>query len=193
MAYMYKDNNFKAPRTVVFSGNGSKYIDGFICSEGRVLKHVIDLVFTRVFGGEHDVHLELPVERKESTCYGGLYRDPNAPDVPEKVYQGDLSANYEKVCDINNNFETLKRALLAKYSEFNALYKDVLDLLKKEQIIDNTADTTKYVKAAENDMGTPLNTYYKTQVKEKYGDEVTLYDSVFFLPIINRIFEMTKI
>lgn len=193
MSYMYKENNLMAPRTVVFSGNGSKYIDSYICTERRVLKQIIDLVFARVFGGEHNVNLELPKERKESTCYGGLYRDPNASDVPEKVYQGDDSAKYETVGDINSNFGTLKDALLAKYKEFNSLYKDVLDLLKKKHIIDNTADTTKYVRAAEQDMSTPLNTYYKTQVKEKYGEEVILYDSVFFLPVINKIFEMTKL
>ena len=193
MASMYKENNLTAPRTVVFSGNGSKYIDNFICSERRVLKQIIDLVFSRVFGGEHNVHLELPNERKESTCYGGLYRDPNSPDVPEKVYQGDMKYKYETVGDINNNFSHLKDALLEKYGVFNTLYKDVLDLLKKEHIIDNTADTTSYVNAAMKDMGTPLNTYYKTQVKEKYGEEVALYDSVFFLPVINRIFEMTQL
>lgn len=193
MASMFKENNFTAPRTVVFSGNGSKYIDSFICSERRALKNLIDLVFGRVFGGEHSVNLELPKERKESTCYGGLYRDPNAADVPEKVYQGDKSKKYDTVGDINANYTDLKAALLDKYKAFNALYKDVLDMLKKEHIIDNTADTATYVKEAEKDMGTPLDTYYKTQIKEKYQDEVTLYDSVFFLPIINRIFEMTKI
>lgn len=193
MSSMYKENDFSAPKTVVFSGNGSKYIDNFICTDRRALKMIIDLVFTKVFGGEHNVHLELPKERKESTCYGGLYRDPNSPDVPEKVYQGDKSMKYESVGDINANYATLKRALLKKYSSFNALYKDVLDLLKKEHIIDNTADTATYVKEAEKDMGTPLDTYYKTQVKEKYQDEVLLYDTVFFLPIINRIFEMTKL
>lgn len=193
MAWMYKDNNCDAPKTVVFSGNGSKYIDSFICSDRRILKHIVDLVFATVFGGEHNVNLELPNERKESTCFGGLYRDPNAEDVPEKVYQGDVSSNYNTVGDINANYETLKHSLLNKYKEFADLYKAVLDLLKKEHIIDNIADTTTYVNAANEDMETPLNTYYKTQVKEKYQDEVTLYDSVFFLPIINRIFEMTKL
>lgn len=193
MASMYKDNKCLAPKTVVFSGNGSKYIDNFICTERRVLKHIIDLVFGYVFGGEHDINLQLPNERKESTCYGGLYRDPNAADVPEKVYQGDVAKNYSTVGDINNNYESLKTALMDKYKEFNSLYKAVLDLLKKEHIIDNTADTVTYVNKACEDMGTPLNTYYKTQIKEKYQDEVTLYDSVFFLPIIDRIFNMTKL
>lgn len=193
MANMYKENGLMAPRTIVFSGNGSKYIDSFICDERRVLKQVINLVFTRVFGGGHDVHLELPKERKESTCYGGLYRNPNAPDVPEKIYQGDLSKEYKTVGDINRNFSSLQSSLKEKYKRFNALYKEILDLLKREHIIDNTADTSKYVKAASEDMGTPLNTYYIKEVKEKYQDDVDLYDSVFFLPIIDRIFELTKI
>lgn len=193
MASMYKDYGLSAPRTVVFSGNGSKYIDGFICSEENVLKHIINLVFARVFGGEHNIHLELPQERKESTCYGGLYRDANAEDVPEKIYQGDLSKKYETVGDMTENFTTLKANLLSKYEEFNNLYKDVLDLLKKEHILENTADTQSYVSMAKEDMGTPLNTYFTSQVKQKYQPEVELYDSVFFLPIIDRVFRMTNI
>lgn len=193
MACMYKDNNCEAPKTVVFSGNGSKYIDNYICSERKVLKNIIDLIFNTVFGGKHDVNLELPKERKESTCYGGLYRKPDAEDVPEKIYQGDVSADYSTVGDINKNFERLKASLAEKYNELGKLYKEVLDLLKQQHIIDNTADLTKYVNAANEDMLTPLNTYYKTQVNEKYNEEVTLYDSVFFLPVINRIFEMTKL
>ena len=66
-------------------------------------------------------------------------------------------------------------------------------MLKKERIIDATANTSIYVNKALENMGTPLDTYFKVQVKEKYQDEVLLNDSVFFLPIINRIFELTKI
>ena len=193
MASMYKENGLTAPRTIVFSGNGSKYIDSFISAEQSVLKRTIDLVFKHVFGGEHNVNIKLPEERKESTCYGGLYRDPNAAPVREVVYQGDKSQDYEKVGDINTNFEVLKSALMVKYKDLASLYKEVLNMLKQQSIIDSTANTAKYVSAAEEDMGTPLSTYYKTQVKEKFTDEVPYKDSVFFLPIINKIFNMTKI
>ena len=193
MANMYKDNGLGAPRTVVFSGNGSKYIDSFISTDSAVLKKIIDKVFEFVFDGNHDVNLKLPEERKESTCYGGLYRDSEAPEVEEIVYQGDVSKVYKEVGDINSNFNILKSALLKKYKELATIYKAVLDMLKQERVIANDADTKKYVKAAEEDMGTPLGTYYKTQIKEKYQDEVIYNDSVFFLPVINRIFEMTKI
>lgn len=193
MASMFKDHKCQAPRTIVFSGNGSKYIDGFICSEREVLKKIIDKVFSNVFGGVHDVILKLPVERKEATCYGGLYRSSDAESVPEKVYQGDMSANYEKVGDMTKNFDILKKSLMGKYAQFNTLYKEVLDLLKKEGILDSTSDTTSYVRCANEDMGVPLATYYKSQVGQKFSEEVVLFDSVFFLPIIDRVFQMTKI
>ena len=193
MASMYKENELAAPRTIVFSGNGSKYIESFISSEQSALKNIIDMVFKHVFGGNHDVNIKLPEERKESTCYGGLYRDPNAAAVRDIVYQGDKSKGYEKVGDINANFEDLKSALMEKYKDLATLYKEVLNMLKQQSIIDSMANTAKYVSAAEEDMGTPLSTYYKKQVKEKYADEVPYKDSVFFLPVINKIFNMTKI
>jgi hypothetical protein len=193
MASMYKDNNLQAPRTVVFSGNGSKYIDNFISTDHKALKGIIDLIFERVFGEKSDVNLKLPEERKESTCYGGLYRDPNEENVKDIVYQGDTTKKYQKVSDITENFDSLKSVLMVKYKELNELYKAVLDKLQQDRIIDSMSDMTKYAKEAKKDMGIPLTTYYKSQVKEKYGDEVFYNDSVFFLPVINRIFELTKI
>ena len=74
-----------------------------------------------------------------------------------------------------------------------SLYENVLNMLKQKSIIDSMANTSKYVTSSKEDMGTPLSTYYKTQVREKYADEVIYNDSVFFLPVINKIFEMTKI
>ena len=193
MASMYKDYGYTAPRSVIFSGNGSKYIDSFISSDKTILKKIIDLTFATVFGGEHDVKLELPAERKEATCYGGLYRDSNALDVPSKTYQGDLSHKYNTVGDINLNMRELRQELLHKYDVMNSLYKKVLDLLKQEHIIDNTANTKVYVDAAMKDLGTPFKTYYQSQVKEVYQEEVPLFDTVFFLPIIDRIFDLTNL
>lgn len=36
-------------------------------------------------------------------------------------------------------------------------------------------------------------TYYQSQVKEVYQEEVPLFDTVFFLPIIDRIFDLTNL
>lgn len=195
MASMFKDNGLEAPKTVVFSGNGSKYIDNLVSSERRPLNKIVTLVFSQVFGGEHNVKLELPEERKESTCYGGLYRDSDSPDVREVVYQGTKSAVCKTIKEVNENYDVLKTSLLGKYSDLNSLYKEVLEMLKEERIIGNTADTRRYVEAANLDMGVPLDTYYTSQIQEKYKNngDVTLYESVFFLPVIDRIFTMTNL
>lgn len=193
MATMFKDCSLSAPKTIVFSGNGSKYIDSFICTDRNTLKLLIDLVFNHVYGGEHNVYLELPNERKEATCYGGLYRDSESATVPEKVYQGDMSCQYEKVGDVNANYKILKDRLLLKYKNLTSIYEEALNMLKREHVIDNTFVTSVYVQAAGKDMGVSLDTYYTSQIKEQYDDEVILYDSIFFLPIINRVFEMTKL
>lgn len=192
MACMYKDNGKNAPKTIVFSGNGSKYIDNYICSDDRILKRIIDMIFNRVFGGEHDVHIKLPEERKESTCYGGLYRDVNAVEPETKVYHGN-SITYNNIGDLTKNFNALKSSLLTKYDELSTLYEEILNMLKQQKIIDSSADTRKYVDAAKEDMGTPLSTYYKKEVSDVYSEETIYNDSVFFLPVINKVFEMTKI
>lgn len=194
MASLYKDNGLTAPRTIVFSGNGSKYIDSFITADKDVLKQIIDLIFGKVFGGEHDVNVVLPQERKESTCYGGLYRDSDAPAVPEMIYQGVKSVQNENVGQIKSKYDKeLKPALTQKYAQLAAIYNDVLSLLRNNKIIDSTANTQVYADKAAEDMATPLDTYFRTQVKEQYQDEVILNDSVFFLPIIQRTFELTLI
>ncbi len=193
MASMYKDNGLAAPRTVVFSGNGSKYIDNYITSEQTTLKNIVNIVFGHVFGDTHDVHIKLPPERKEATCYGGLYRNPNAENAKSIVYQGDNTHSYEKVKDMNNGFDDLKTSLLKRYHELGSLYQEVINRLKQDGIIDSSENTARYVEASAIDMGTALSTYYKTQVKEVYDGEVLYKDSIFFLPVINKIFEMTKI
>ena len=193
MSCMYKDNGKDAPKTIVFSGNGSKYIDNYICSDEKILKKIIDMIFNRVFGGEHDVHIKLPEERKESTCYGGLYRDVNAVEPEsDKIYHGD-SVTFKNIGELTKNFNALKSTLLAKYEELSTIYEEILNMLKQQRVIDNLADTRKYVDAAKEDMGTPLSTYYKKEVSDVYSEETIYNDSVFFLPVINKVFEMTKI
>lgn len=192
LAHLLKDNKCIAPKTIIFSGNGSKYIDNYICDNEHVLKKIINLVFDNVFDVKNDVILKLPKERKEATCYGGLYRDPAAEMVPEKVYQGDNSCDYSTVGAIKDNLKTLKSELNKKYRLFVELYNNVLGLLKKEQIIDRTMDISKYVSCAQEDMEVSFNTYFTSEVKDKYSDDITMFDSVFFLPFIQRVFDMTN-
>lgn len=193
MADMYKANGREAPRTIIFSGNGSKYIDSFITDDVNVLREMINLVFKEVFGGEHNVNLKLPAERKESTCYGGLYRDRNTERVKSMVYQGDTSYEYKTVSDISEHFADLKIALKPKYDTLSQLYEKILELAIQRSTIDGTSKTDIYIEKAKEDMQIPLTTHYKTQVKDKYNGSMLYNDSVFFIPITQRIFEMTNL
>jgi hypothetical protein len=194
MASMYQDYKLDAPRSVLFSGNGSKYIDSFISSDKRIIKKIVDLTFEKVFGEPQDVKVELPSERKEATCYGGLYRAPHAPAAGTKVYHGDVKNSYVTVGDVNENMNALREELGRKYDGMNSLYEEILKMLRAESVIDSDADINQYISAAREDLDTPLRTYYQSQVKERYkNDDASLFDSVFFLPIKDRVFELTKL
>ena len=45
VATLYKYKGYKAPRTVVFSGNGSRYIDNFITDDKTLLEKVVTTIF----------------------------------------------------------------------------------------------------------------------------------------------------
>ncbi len=192
MACMYKDNGLKAPHSVIFSGNGSRYVDDFICRDPKVIKKVIELVFEKVYGQSPVVKLELPRERKEPTCYGGLYRDSNAPDVPEVIYHGVATQSDCKIGEISANLSKHSIVLGKKYSELADLYCNALELLRREGVLDASINTNRFVDCVRKDMSTPLKTYYQSQVKEAYSDEDILRDSVFFIPVVDRVFELTK-
>ena len=52
VASMYKFRQLDAPRTIVFSGNGSYYIDKYITSDKAVIQDMIKLIFDKVYGAE---------------------------------------------------------------------------------------------------------------------------------------------
>lgn len=192
MASMYRDHGLDAPRSVVFSGNGSKYIDGFITNDRQVLREIINMVFKSVYGSESGVNISLPDERKESTCYGGLYRNPSAERVAEATYQGDPNINVNTYGDISRNFDALKGSLKKKYIELASLYKSVLQLLKTNHIIDGNIDTSQYVNTAMEDMSVALTTQYQKK-KDENSEDAIYTDSLFFLPVVGRVFEMTQL
>ncbi|EGN57441.1 hypothetical protein PRBRB14_21980 [Hallella multisaccharivorax DSM 17128] len=193
MASIYKDKGLKCPRTVVFSGNGSRYIDNFISNKDAVLKKFIDLVFTKVYGEATDVHLKMPEERKESTCYGGLYRTEDEPSVPECIYQGNGDKQYKDVGDIVADYPSIKSVLKNRYEDMIGIYKNILSLMKHDRILDNTSNTEAYVEKAGESIMELLDTNFKKDVQQKYAKEDIYFGSVFFLPIIDKVYQLTKI
>ncbi len=192
IAKLYKYNSYDAPRTIVFSGNGSRYIDNFITEENDLIEDVITTIFRKVFGEINTIHVVLPSTRKESTCYGGLYRVKSAPEAPETIYHG-VEKDYENVGQMNSDLSFLKEELMKDYEEMNDLYGSVLDLLKRKGAIDNSVDLEIFKEESNKGYDENFSTHYRSVVKEKFADEDICNDSIFFIPVIDKIFELSKL
>ena len=73
------------------------------------------------------------------------------------------------------------------------IYNEILSLLKRDRVLDNTANTEAYINEARSSIIELLDTNFKKEVKEKFAAEDIYYDSVFFLPIIDKVFNLTQI
>lgn len=191
-ATMYKYKGYAAPRSIVFSGNGSRYIDNFITEDNTLIEQVVTSIFSKVYGTVDNIHIVMPDIRKESTCYGGLYRPVNAEDVPAVIYHG-VDMEYDNVGQMNAD-STLQNKLLLKYKEMNDLYGEVLDILKRGCVIDNSVDLNLFKNNAKTNYKENLSTHYLTDVRQKYtNDDDVCNDVAFFIPVVDKIFEMTKL
>lgn len=134
----------------------------------------------------------MPKTRKESTCYGGLYRSKSAVEAPNLIYHG-VDKEYENVGQMNND-PSLQSGLLENYKEMNDLYCSVLDILKRHGVVDNSVDLNLFKNNVKLGYNENLSTHYRSDVKEKYtNDDDVCYDAVFFIPVIDKIFELTTI
>lgn len=193
MASMYKFKGLEAPRTIVFSGNGSHYIDNFITSDTSVIQEMIKIVFDKVYGTNcPPIYVTLPEERKESTCYGGLYKDATINKIPEFTYHG-TDREYETAKELIED-KSLLTSLLKKYKEMNDIYQSLLTLLKKNGIINNNNHISSFTNGINDNFENNFTTHFRSEVIEKYpaSDDVC-NDSVFFIPIIDKLFDLTRV
>lgn len=193
MAKMYKAKNLACPRSVLFCGNGSRYIDGLLSSDKATIKELVATIFKNVYGEIKDIQVILPDSRKECTCYGGLYRNSDV-DVPDEFnFQGVSDKVYENVEQLKADFPTVSRNLLNTFASFNKLYADLLRILISKGELDKQVDSTEIINLISSGIQDSLEKNFKTQVIQKLNDSEVYHDSVFFLPIIDNVLKLTKI
>ena len=178
----------------MFSGNGSRYVDNFITEDTNIIEDIVTTIFKSVYGDVNPIHVVMPSTRKESTCYGGLYRSRTAPEVPEIIYHG-VDKDYDNVGQMNAD-SSLKTQLLENYKALNKLYNSILDMLRRNGVIDNSVDLEVFKNEAAQGYEENLTTHYRSEIKEKYeklGDEAVCNDAVFFIPVVDKIFELSKL
>ena len=193
IASMYKFKGLDAPRTIVFSGNGSQYIDNYITDDPSVIQEIIKTIFDKVYGSSCPaIYVTLPTERKESTCYGGLYKGSTVSDIPEVTYHGN-DKEYATAKELVED-PSLLSTLLNKYSEMNSIYVGVLSMLKNRGIIDKAMDVRPFTDIVDENYENNFTKHFRSEVKEKYRSEDDVCnDSVFFIPIIDKIFDLTRV
>lgn len=193
MAKMYKSKGLASPRSILFCGNGSKYIDGLLSSDIAVIKEIVTTVFKKVYGSDiKDIQVILPDSRKECTCYGGLYREANV-DIPEEYnFQGVSDKVYENVEELKADFPNISKDLLDSINDFNDLYKSLLSILIRNRELENRINPEEIVNLV-SDVEDSLNKNFKKEIVDKLHDSEVYHDSLFFLPIIDNVFKLTQI
>lgn len=193
MARMYHAKNLPCPRSVLFCGNGSRYIDGLLSSDKNTVKELVNTVFKSVYGDIKDIQVVLPSERKECTCYGGLYRNSEVEVPAEFNFQGVDAHEYANVEELKTAFPVLGKELVSTYCSFNALYEKLLRVLISKGEQEKLVDIDAIMKTVTAGVEDALQKNFKTQVTQKINGSEVYHDSVFFLPIIDNILKLTKI
>ena len=189
MAQVLKSKGLECPTAITFSGNGSRYIDEYLTSNKSLLQEITRLVLNGVLDNvSASIQLVMPEERKESTCYGGLYRDDKAPSPEPYFFVGTEVVEYEDVTAIKQDYEKghLKQGLLSWMQQVDILYLKALDvLIQREQLTDiDKRNITRII-----NQPISLDTIMRNEVYEK----AFYNDALFFLPVTAKIEKLTHL
>lgn len=194
---LLKSKNHNAPSCIIFSGNGSKYVD--LIQSPDYIKKICGFFIKKIFENSLNAPQIILQEqnRKEATCFGGLY----LPFQYEKSYEmfnysgienGNITV--KKYSDIEGNKENLFKQIEENFMEFiNTFFlmNEEPDLSFKNHFgIDcDLALLKEYLnqKCREN-----LELGYSKRLKiAKPDDDIT--DSLFFYPLIGLIFKINSL
>ena len=188
MASVYKAKGLECPTTITFSGNGSRYIDNFLTSDLELLTKMTMIVLKEIYGeGIRTVDIILPDQRKESTCYGGLYRERDGEAPKAFQYIGYGQREYESMEQLDADFKsTLQSGIVKEVNRLNNIYLSMLKLLIKEE---NLEEKVEKIKSLLNvNPGDELNKIYIRDIK----DDESFNDSLFFIPVVQQLFKLTN-
>lgn len=190
MAKVYRNNGLSCPNAITFSGNGSKYIDSYMTNNKKLLEELTLIVLQDVFDNDiNEIQIVLPEERKESTCYGGLYRPGNAAEPKTCFYIGYGNKEYEEIKEMNADYATtLRQGIVSEVEHFNKIYLEMLKMLIRKEELEIRANDIK--KLLNDKIGATLDKVYNDEIRK---DENNKYnDSLFFIPIVDQLFKLTS-
>lgn len=191
---LIKSQKLTCPRALAFSGNGSYYIDRIISSNEVTITEITKEILKKIFGQDiKEIQIILPSSRKESTCYGGLYRNRNAENPKTIIYQGAKSYCDNNINEIQKAFTNgnMRKDILENVNNFSKCYKEILSMvLEKENI--TTIDTNYINDILSQGIEDALERNYTNNIENRSNNAI-FNQSLFFFPIIDKLKDLANI
>lgn len=193
---LLKYNLKPAPKCLIFTGNGSKYVDLIQTKEyiEKISKYFLDKIFEQ----DSKPQVIMPSRnRKEATCFGGLYQPfEKERDFEVINYLGfeKKGESFRKYIDIDQQKDSIFDLLSSSFKEFIDLFfmmNDNPDLSFRSHFgVESNLNALKNYMLSKCKVN--LTTGYDRRRKTvESGDEIT--DSIFFYPIIGIIYQINKL
>jgi hypothetical protein len=196
---LLKASGLDKPTCICFSGNGSKVLD-IITNDKSKLSLISKTIINKIYESEandYNPEIILPnyIERKEATCFGGLYKDTTINSPTSYNYLGFKSEDFE-------NFKEI------------SLYKDLTEIAEKN-IKDNIENFFELFCNLNNDINfkeqlgidfqlLDLKTFLIENIEKNYNYEKKnhysksnendeIRDSLFFWPLKGLLFDLSNV
>jgi hypothetical protein len=187
----------KRPAGICLSGNGSKVID-LITTDvdklSKICKYLINAAFeTTDSGYSPQVILPPDEERKEATCFGGLYKKENSGNPTKVTHLGILNADKETFKQVELYKEitsSLEKSVLSNVEKFIDIFKKMNSQInfKNELGLDVPLD------ALGNFMIHSIGKNYQYEKDRKSNEtkpDETINDSPFFWALKGLLFDLS--
>ncbi|MEO3407399.1 hypothetical protein AAFN85_26000 [Mucilaginibacter sp. CAU 1740] len=195
-AQLLKAKEQPAPTCIIFSGNGSRYID--LLGDPKLLGDIAGYVIEKVYGSpQGKPQIILPQEnRKEATCFGGIFKTGQS-EFSSVSYLGTELAfpnrtEIKKYSDIQTHLAEIKASVNKNINDFFSVVMGLNDQIpfKSHLNIDINIKALQRFAASRVDSNFEMG-YGIRKTKIDYQEEIS--DSLFFYPLIGILFEIGKL
>lgn len=196
---LLKAKNSTRPSCICFSGNGSRIVD-LITKDKEKLSRICQYLINTAYGFENyefdlQVVLPVPVERKEATSFGGLYKDPEGPSPKPFTYLGydpQDEQSFKKVEYYKDINAELEQSVLANIKNFVSVFKKMNSHVnfKGELGLDVSLESTcNFIL-----QNIKKNYDFERDLKnDKMQPEELINDSLFFWALKGILYDLTNI
>lgn len=205
VAKMMKYRNLQMPRSIMFSGTGSKVLDivGTQCDLELLTQEVIERVYGECYNADGFNVVMEKKEPKQITCRGALLQVSDIKGTQEvqqlnnkmEGFNNTLKFNYSMISQQTLHYEDMDKeeirlAIVEQVQQFNAFFCQLCDDIHVVDrfLVDNRS-LQQFKQLVNKDLGHHLikgwNFVNKNQTDKNPSDAIE--DTLFFYPIIGSI------